>query len=352
MNAPHAQPHDSDRAGAPVAAHYFDGRSSRLHHVWLAVRDGVLLLDGDAQRSCGLHELRVSERSRHALRKVTFPDGAYLEIRDQAAFERLLASTGHHDGLVVRWQQSWRGALAAAAGTVAVLAASYVWLLPAVAGWVAESLPASIERQLGDGVLAAFDAQLFLPTRLSSARQQELTAEFGRLLPPRDGAPSWRLVFRRSRIGPNAFALPSGDIVLTDEMVALLQDDLAVMGVLAHELGHLHQHHLTRRIVQSSAVAATTGLLFGDVSSVLTTLPALALDLKYSRDAERDADDYAIAMLNLNGIPLSHLAEAFVKLRQQEQRGNGDGRADPADSYLSTHPASAERIARIRAAQP
>ena len=349
IGAPHTQ-HD-DTGSAPVAGHYFDGRSSRLHHVWLEVRDGRAVLDGDVQRSCPLDELRVSERSRHALRKVTFPDGAWLEIRDQSAFDQLLARTGHRDRLVVRWQQSWRGALAAAAGTVAVLAASYLWLLPAAAGWIAETLPVSVERQLGDGVLAVFDGRIFRPTRLTSARQQELTAEFGRLLPPRDGAPSWRLVFRSSRVGPNAFALPSGDIVLTDEMVALLQDDLAVMGILAHELGHLHQRHLTRRIVQSSAIAATTSLLFGDVSSVLTTLPALALDLKYSRDAERDADDYAIAMLNLNGIPLGHLAEAFIKLRQQELRGSGNG-ARAADSYLSTHPATAERIARIRAAQP
>ncbi len=216
---------------------------------------------------------------------------------------------------------------------------------------MAQALPVSVERQLGDGVLAVFDGRIFLPTQLSCARQQELTAEFGRLLPPRDGAPSWRLLFRRSRIGPNAFALPSGDIVLTDDMVNLLQDDLAVMGILAHELGHLQQRHLTRRVVQSSAIAATTSLLFGDVSSVLTTLPTVALDLKYSRDAERDADDYAIAMLNLNSIPLSHLAEAFVKLRQQELRGHSDGER-AADAYLSTHPATGERIARIRAAQP
>jgi Zn-dependent protease with chaperone function len=351
MNAPHFSP-DAGAADTPVAAHYFDGRSSRLHHVWLEVRDGCAVLAGDLQRSCPLHELRVSERSRHALRKVTFPDGAYLEVRDVPAFERLLARSGHEDPLVVRWQQSWRGALGAAGATAALLVASYLWLLPAAAGWVAEALPVSIERQLGDGVLAVFDGRIFLPSEMTAARQQELTAEFGRLLPPRDGAPAWRLVFRRSRIGPNAFALPSGDIVLTDDMVKLLQDDQALMGILAHELGHLHQRHLTRRIVQSSAVAATTGLLFGDVSSVLTTLPALALDLKYSRDAERDADDYAIAMLTLNGIQLSHLAEAFVKLRKQELRGSADEQANAAGSYLSTHPATAERIARIRAAQP
>ena len=44
--------------------------------------------DGEASRSCPLDQLRLSERSRHAVRRVTFPDGAYLEIDDAAAFER------------------------------------------------------------------------------------------------------------------------------------------------------------------------------------------------------------------------------------------------------------------------
>ena len=163
---------------------------------------------------------------------------------------------------------------------------------------------------------------------------------------PEAEAPSWRLVFRSSRVGPNAFALPSGDIVMTDQLVALLGDDQAVMGVLAHELGHLHRRHLTRRIVQSSAVAATTWLVFGDISSIMTTLPTLVLDMKYSRDAEYEADDYAVAMLRHNRIDPSHLAAAFAKLDKEV-----DASATTPSPYLSSHPASAERIARIRSSQ-
>jgi len=336
-----------------VAAVYFDGRSSRLHQVLLTVRDGVAYLEGDAQRACALGQLRVSERSRHGARKVTFPDGAYLEVRDGAGFARLLQETGHRDSWVVRAQQSWRAVLLAAGATVLVLALGYAYLLPAAAGWMAEAMPVSLERRLGAGVLEAFDGRVFLPSALPAPRQAQLRAAFARLLPPdaealpggaqSGNAPDWRLVFRRSRIGPNAFALPSGEIVLTDEMVALLQDDQAVMGVLAHELGHLHRRHMTRRIIQGAAVGAGTALLFGDASTLLSTLPALALDMKYSRDAEREADDYAIAMLRRNGIALDHLARVFERLRQQDKAGG-------ELPYLSSHPASAERIARIRAA--
>jgi Zn-dependent protease with chaperone function len=101
---------------------------------------------------------------------------------------------------------------------------------------------------VGQGVLAVLDQRIFEPSRFSDQRMEALSARFRQLRPPSGEAPQWRLAFRKSRYGPNAFALPSGDIVLTDEMVRLLDDEDAVMGVLAHELGHLHQHHITRRV--------------------------------------------------------------------------------------------------------
>src|SRR4051794_2482369 len=96
--------------GAPhptLEASYFDGRTSRLHRVTLTVRDGVARVRGEIERDSPLQALRVSERSQRALRKVTFPDGAYLELRDLAAMAALLDSTGHRDSWVVRIQHSW-----------------------------------------------------------------------------------------------------------------------------------------------------------------------------------------------------------------------------------------------------
>lgn len=329
----------------PLDAVYFDGRSSRLHRVTLQVCDGVAQVRGDAERDSPLGELRVSERSVHALRKITFPDGAYLEVRDLGALAALLHSTGHADSWVVRLQQSWRGALAAAAGTLAVLGFGYVYVLPAAADLLARNMPAGMERKLGQGVLATLDKHMFAPSAFSEQRMAALSERFRQLRPADGEAPDWRLVFRKSRIGPNAFALPSGDIVLTDEMVRLLDDDEAVMGVLAHELGHLQQKHITRRIIQGAVVGTSAAMLFGDVSSLLTTAPAALVDMKYSRDAERDADDYAIAMLRRNGIPLEHLLKVFEKLNEFEQK-RGLKMAD----YLSSHPASEDRIERVRAA--
>ncbi|MFZ6770674.1 M48 family metallopeptidase [Undibacterium sp. Di26W] len=329
-----------------VAAIYFDGKTSRLHRVEFSVlgdtayvREITNDLNEGVTRSCPLTELRVSERSRHAPRKVTFSDGAYVEITDHATFNAMLDSTGYQDSTVVQIQQSWSGTLAALIGTIIVLTLCYVYVLPNAARMVAFATPVSVERKLGNGVLEILDKQIFKPSVLPAARQAELSARFQRLRPPRGNSPTYHLVFRKSTIGPNAFALPSGDIIITDEIIKLMNDDDAIMGVLAHELGHLHERHLTRRIIQSSAVGAVATLLFGDVSAVVANIPTLMLDLKYSRDAETEADDYALRMLDANGIAREHLAVAFEKL---------NALAPGLSPYLSSHPAGTERVMRIR----
>ena len=322
-----------------IPALYFDGVSSRCHRVELSVQEGIATISGDAQRQALLSELRVSERARHALRKVTFPDGAYLEVLDNTAFAALLAQTGHCEPLVVKMQQSWRLTLIALVAVVAVLVLGYLYGLPAVSKIIVCALPEKAERAIGSEALDFLDKHVLAPSVLPMERQQAIAARFGAFAVP-PGTPHYELIFRKSRIGPNAFARPSGHIVLTDDIVKLVADDDAVMGILAHELGHLHERHLLRRLIESSTIGIAATALFGDVSSVIANIPTLMLDMKYSRDAEREADDYAVAMLRANGIAVSKLALVFEKL--------GEHAADPAP-YFSSHPATSERIARIHA---
>jgi Zn-dependent protease with chaperone function len=322
-----------------IPATYFDGRTSRGHAAELSVQAGVAIVSGDMQRQCPLSDLRVSERTRHAARKVTFPDGAYLEIGDDKAFRDLLDTTGHRDSMVVRMQQSWRGALAACAITVAVLLLGYLYGLPAIAKIAARMLPQSAERAIGREALRFLDKQMLGPSVLPAAQRDAIAARFALLAPPPNGAPPFHIVFRSSSVGPNAFALPPDRIVVTDEIVALIDDDDGLEGILAHELGHLRGRHLTRQIIQTSAVGAVAGALVGDISSLVAGIPTMMLYLKYSRDAEREADDYAVAMLKANGIAPAALASAFEKLKKA---------AGEPPPYLSSHPSAEERIERIR----
>lgn len=273
-----------------IPAAYFDGKTSRRHAVTLTVTGGIASIAGDVERQCPIAALRVSERGAKARRKVSFPDGAYLEVQDAAAFNALLAETGHRDSLVVRLQQSWRGALMACVATLAALMLIYVYLLPAAASIAARAIPDDVTHSIGREALTMLDARLLSPSQLPLERRKQIVDRFTALAPASANPPQYEILFRKSRIGPNGLALPSGQIVLTDEIVQLAGSDDPLMGMLAHELGHLHERHLIRRLLQSTAIAAGAFAVFGDVSAIVANVPAVLLDLKYSRDAEIDAD--------------------------------------------------------------
>jgi Zn-dependent protease with chaperone function len=320
-----------------IPAAYFDGKTSRRFSVMLSVAAGTALIRGDIQRDCPISELRVSERVRNAARKVTFPDGAYLEVSDNAGFIQLLADTGYHDSLVVLLQQSWRGTLVACVATITVLILGYLYGLPAASEAIAKALPEQAERAIGRETLGFLDRKVLAPSQLPEDRRAAIVARFNALTPPRQGVPSYEIIFRKSKIGPNAFALPSGQIILTDEIVHMVESDDAVIGILAHELGHLHERHMMRRLIQSSVIGAAAMALSGDVSSVVAGIPTILLDLKYSRDAEREADDYAVGMLKANDIGLSNLTLLFEKFGDEPENA----------AYFSSHPPASERIDRI-----
>ena len=173
---------------------------------------------------------------------------------------------------------------------------------------------------------------------------------------------SVRLLVRASNmLGANALALPDGTIIITDGMVRLALDEdnelddvgqAQLLGVLGHEIGHIEQRHATRAMTGSSLTAAVSATLFGDFSAVAAGLPAVLTQMQYSRAMELEADAYAVGVLRRNGLDPDALADALQAL---ERGAPGQGAVPSwlkrSLTYLSTHPATAERIARLQAAK-
>jgi Zn-dependent protease with chaperone function len=344
-----------------VGATYFDGKSSRAHAVLFTVAAQaavVVSLDGHELRRAPLSSLRVSERVRRAPRLITFDDGAFCEIDDHAALDALLAATGHREGWVARAQNSWKLVCVALAGLVGALLVGYYVLLPWTAAAVARGVPAGVEASLGDATLKSLDDGLLTPSTLPAARQQEIRAAFAALTMPPDPGHDYRLQFRRGgRLGANAIALPGGTIVITDELVALVGTGAGLMGVLAHEAGHVAGRHGLQQAVQASAIGAFTAYMFGDVSTLLASVPAAMLTLRYSRDHERAADAYAIEVMRRNRLPVTALADVLQTLERHHRGDDGaarnSGRGEEAaddDSFFSTHPLTRDRIETLREA--
>ena len=240
---------------ARFGARYFDGRSSRPRAVAVVAEVGGLRIRGeevDLERY--LREVEVSERLGSAPRLLRLRDGGYLESGEHDAVAASLRVAGHRDGLVSRVQTRWPWALGALLLTLALIAAGYLFGLPAVAEFAAKRVPPEMEAALGQRAVKIVDAQMFAPSSLPPARQAELSAAFARIA-PQDGR-TYRLEFRASRIGPNAVALPGGIMVMTDELVKLARSDDEIIAVLAHELGHIEQRHFMRRLISGAIVDA------------------------------------------------------------------------------------------------
>jgi predicted Zn-dependent protease len=147
---------------------------------------------------------------------------------------------------------------------------------------------------------------------------------------------------------PNAFALPGGYIFVTRGMMNLMNSEAELASVLGHEIGHVTARHSVTAISRQQLAQLGLGLggiffpaaqPFGDVIGAGVSL----LFLKHGRDAERQADelgfDYALA----HDYAVSEMADVFTALRRA-----GDEQRSALPSWLSTHPAPAERIDAVR----
>ncbi|RJF97949.1 M48 family metallopeptidase [Noviherbaspirillum saxi] len=353
-----------------IDAYFFDGSSTRRHAVQLFIHKGIVAMSGEGvRRSVRLSKVQVSERLEHAPRILRLPDGGHIESSDPS-LEKTLRRNGYREPRVVRWQRKWPLSLCALVSLLALLIAGYQWGLPWAADTLVQNVPPAMEKRIGDEQLALIDAGWMEASRLDPQEQARLRQLFAGLKQPRGEQTPYRLEFRHSTMGPNAFALPNGVIVMTDQLVKLAKDDKAVLGVLGHELGHVQRRHSLRRLFQALGVGVVINLVVGDVSSALAAVPTFLLDQKYSRDFEREADQYAIDMMQANGIALTPMAELFEKMaashahdddaEDDEEQEDGptapNGKQDEESrlvksiEYLSSHPSDEERIARLKAA--
>jgi Zn-dependent protease with chaperone function len=331
-----------------LSARYFDGRTSRGEEVRLAFGDDgrVILVGETLRRDYALQDLDVAPRVGNTIRSVGLPDGGKCEIRDNDALDKALRGrreSGFQDW-VHRLESRWRYVLAAAALTGAVSWALLVLGVPWLADKAAHALPTAVVRSLGEGTLEVLDQVALAPTGLDSSTRDRLQARFDAMQRIVRPGGDLRLVFRRGQlIGPNALALPSGVIVVTDELVKLARDDEELTAVLAHEIGHLAHRHSMRMVMQNSAVALIIAAIAGDPfssSTLAAALPAMVIQARYSQSFETEADDFAYQYLIANGVPTHRFADILTRMAA------GDG-ADGIERYLSTHPPTQERIARF-----
>ncbi|MDO5625998.1 MAG: M48 family metallopeptidase [Pseudomonadota bacterium] len=385
---------------ARVRAQWFDGRSSRARPAHITLLPGprgpdvlVTPLDAGQDATPEATPLRVAHRDvgwpeswsqprAVGLRALTLDLHAHGSalIEDIPAWHAAVAAAGRRASLAERMQTQWRVLLTVLVLSVVGLWAFYRWGTPWAATQLTRVVPLGWEQKLGEEVMAQIDRRYFKPSALPAKRQAELRAGFDKLAaavradtahqPYRQYAPPLTLHFR-SGLGANAFALPGGTVVMTDDIVEAADrmpgtGDAALLGVLAHEIGHVAHRHTTRMVVEQGVLNIGLGLALGDVSTLISTGASVLTGLSYTRGHERQADCYAVNLMRASGMPVSPMGTLLLGLSREDDKAHGDEEGKdgnqakaPADAapdqaptrgmdWFSTHPDTAARAERLR----
>lgn len=247
-------------------------------------------------------------------------------------------------------QRQWLAIFAGTACCLGALAYTvHAELAPALAEKIAVALPPDIVDAVGASTLAALDQSTLRPTGLSPDAVEVLRQRLSPLLRQARPAPATaQLHFRDWPQTANALALPGGHIVLTDQLVRLLSAEQQIESVVLHELGHLVHRHPERAAIQQVLYRIGLTVLLGDFSAAGSLL-AEALGqislLAHSRAFENAADEYASEQMLTRYGSVQPLVDALQTLQDSDQNESTDRGLD----WIATHPATADRISRIRA---
>jgi predicted Zn-dependent protease len=149
----------------------------------------------------------------------------------------------------------------------------------------------------------------------------------------------------------NAFAVPGGYVYFTRGILASMNSEAELAGVMGHEIGHITARHSAQQI--SRAQLAQMGMAVGSiVSPEFRALSGLAgvgvqmLFLKFSRDNERQADDLGVEYASKVGYDASQMANFFETLDRMNPHSDKSG----LPGWFTTHPnpEDREKVVRVR----
>ncbi|MCC5921092.1 MAG: M48 family metallopeptidase [Cyclobacteriaceae bacterium] len=143
----------------------------------------------------------------------------------------------------------------------------------------------------------------------------------------------------------NAFVTPGGYIYVYTGLIKFLDTADQLAGVMGHEIAHADRRHTSQNLQREYTVSVLLSLLLGQNTNILTEivvgLARGASNLSYSREFEREADDYSVRYLKDTKYACDGTAGFFIKLEEQSSGGS-------IPEFLSTHPLPGNRVRDIQ----
>ena len=331
-------------------AAYFDGRSAHRQAVRVQLQSNGLVIEHEDERTSywPYDQVRQTQGS-YAGEQVRLEKGEGLSEVLVVADERFLSALQQHapssgkrfHDVHLRSRRLKLTVLAGVAGAV-LAPVMYFWGVPAVAHLAATWIPVSWEERLGRSV-----ATLLAPSERQcegAEGAEALAALVDKLAGAIPDCPyTFRVTLAQDSM-VNAFAAPGGYIVVYQGLLEKAKTAEELGGVLAHEMQHVLKRHSTRALFYEFSGQALLSMLSGDPAASTYGLSSVATlaDLHYQRSYEDEADREGMLLLQrLQANPQG-------MIRMFETLAEDDEELLEGLVYLSTHPATSERIKALR----
>jgi len=327
----------------------------------------ILELEDGTRVEGRLSTLEVGNRLGNIERKITLEDGSVFVTKENDKVDSLFKGQLKTNSLIHALESHMGWVMVALVVTILTTFSFFKWGVPWASNQIAHALPEKTNQIIAANTLDFLDKFMFETSTLDTDKQEKIRRHFhGHIasLGIENKEIVYKLNFRSWRDGnlsiPNALALPSGDLVLTDKFVELCQSQEEMDAVLLHEMGHVVHRHTLEMVIESTFITVAVMLMVGDSNGLADMgvgLGSLLVSSAYSRGHESEADTYAFDhMLRAKIDPASFSRIMDRMTRYMQEQTNKSGKKNRADKnevkesedsfldYLSSHPNTKKRI--------
>lgn len=304
-----------------------------------------------------LSALHVGNRLGNTERKITLEDGSIFATKENDFIDHTFKKQLLSNGLIHTLETKIRWVLVALVITAFTTFGFFKWGVPWSSTKIAHLLPHETNELIAAHTLEFLDKYIFEKSQVPQAKMEEIRQHFTSKLVPlsEDKEINYTLHFRLWSDGnlsiPNALALPSGDIILTDKFVELSQTQDEIDAVMLHEMGHVVHRHTLETVIESTFITVAAMMIVGDSNGLADMgvgLGSLLVSSSYSRGHESEADLYAFEQMLTAKIDPMAFSDIMSRMMSYMKRSSNDKMGKEAEEdildYVSSHPTTKERV--------
>jgi Zn-dependent protease with chaperone function len=331
---------------------YPEGRSESLPVIIHILAEAQFSIVDDKQNIIAIttiNDVIVKDILGSIPREIILPDVGLLTVESSSDVNAWLAKSTTQSK-VAKLESNKPLILASSILVPAVLYLFFKFGIPNAAITFAEYVPQGMVEVASRHTLIAMDKSILTSSKLTDDVQAKYQDQWTKIKEQLNLTESgFNIQFRQSKtMGANAFALPNGTIVITDELIELLEHNADLLtAILLHEIGHVTHKHSMRLIAETMATSLAVDYFFGDLGALIEAFAGLSntvIQNQFSQKLEWEADNFALSHIPALNLAPDSFARAMEKLAATM----------PGESKLQyliqSHPLMRERIENARSA--